>query len=242
MIKNIRVLEKETEYNHIDIIGGSFNNWHTQTEKILLEYYHKSELKTIKNFLLNYNFKNLMDLGCGEGSWYSSYKKMGFKRIIGIDISKERLEKAKEVGYDEVYCQNAYELPLEDNSQDCIISNNMILHVLQDEDKIKIFQEIKRVLSNNGIFVFNFPPKKSHKSSKKTYLQTIEVSKISELIKKSGLTIKKKEPSYFLFPLKGAHPRLAKFSTLLIYPITDAFLKKFGDIEKAKEIFFLVKK
>ncbi|GEM_PF-6565879 len=236
------MLEKETEYNHIDKIGSSFKNWHTQTEKILLEYYYKSELKTIKNFLFNYNFKNLMDLGCGEGSWYSSYKKIGFKRIIGIDISKERLEKAKELGYDEVYCQNAYELPLEDNSQDCIISNNMILHVLQDEDKIKIFQEIKRVLSNNGIFIFNFPPKKSRKSSEQTYFQTIEISKISELIKKSGLTIKKIEPSYFLFPLKGAHPRLAKISTSIIYPITDTFLKKFGNIEKAKEVYVLVKK
>jgi len=53
-------------------------------------------------------------------------------------------------------------LPFEDNSIECIISNNVLVYVLQDDDKIRIFNEIKRVLKKDGLLIFNFPSVKAY--------------------------------------------------------------------------------
>jgi len=238
-------MEKETEYNHIEEIGGSVLDWNSKTEKILAEYYHKSEIKTVRDLLKSHKFSQIVDLGCGEGAWGYVYKKLGFKKLIGIDISEERLKIAKKNGFDETYCCNGYEMPFDDNSVDCIISNNVFVHVLQDEDKIRIFNEIKRVLKKNGVFIFNFPSSKAYGLSENTtkkYCRIMNLSSMVKLIEKGDLEIEKNSSCYFLIPRVGANPRFVNISTKLIYPITDIFARIFLDVNKSKVIYLKVKK
>ncbi len=237
-------MEKETEYNHIEEIGGSVLDWNSKTEKILAEYYHKSEIKTVRDLLKSHKFSQVVDLGCGEGAWGYVYKKLGFKKLIGIDISEERLKIAKKNGFDETYCCNGYEMPFDDNSVDFIISNNVFVHVLQDEDKIRIFNEIKRVLKKNGVFIFNFPSSKAYGLSENTtkkYCRIMNLSSMVKLIEKGDLEIEKNSSCYFLIPRVGANPRFVNISTKLIYPITDIFARIFLDVNKSKVIYLKVK-
>ena len=232
-------LLKDNEYGNVNEIGNSFKDWNTDTEKYLLGYYHKAQTKVAQIFLKQYSISELVDLGCGEGHWFDFYKKLGIKKLIGIDISKERLKIAKKVGYDILHCCNAYELPFKDNTVSNIVSNNMILHVLDDEDRNKIFQEIKRVLKKDGFFLFSFPPSSNHN---KSYFKTTKTKDMQRIIEENGLCVKSKKPVYFTWPLKGAHPKFAKFSSHYIFPITDNLLKFFIDIDKSKLVYFLVTK
>jgi len=61
-------MKKETKYEHIEEFGGSVLDWNSKTEKILPEYYHKSEIKIVKDLLKSNKFSQIVDLGCGEGA------------------------------------------------------------------------------------------------------------------------------------------------------------------------------
>lgn len=99
--------------------------------------------------------ETVLDLGCGAGfdAFLSSMKigKEGF--VIGIDMTPEMVEKAKE-NAEKLGIKNAEfklgeieKLPLEDSSVDIIISNCVIN---LSPDKQKVFKEAFRVLRPGG--------------------------------------------------------------------------------------------
>ncbi len=97
----------------------------------------------------------VLDLGSGAGfdSFLASKKVGSSGKVIGIDMTKEMVEKARKIankyGYKNVEFKSSEieNLPIEDNSIDVIISNCVINLI---PDKLKVFQEAKRVLREGG--------------------------------------------------------------------------------------------
>lgn len=240
---------KRTEYDNIDIIGRTHKTYKDLSEKRILQYYHKQEVNTVSNLLkkMHYqDFEKVVDLGTSIGVWYDDYKNLTFRKVIGIDISSERAKEAKKRGYDEVHVCNAYDLPFENESQSCIVSNDVLVHVLQDSDKLKIFEEVRRVLKKDGIFIFNFANAYGFGYKLDTYCGETERLNIPEtminLIKESGLKLEYIVPSYYTIPRVGAHPRFASFSSKLIFPFIDFILRKSQNLHLAKVIYLGVRK
>ncbi len=237
-----------TEYDNVDVIGTTHESSRNNTEVKMNNYYHVQELSTVNDLLKRMKFSQydqLIDLGCSIGTWYNDYKNMGFKHIIGIDISKERLQIAKKRGYDEVHCCNAYKLPFENETQNCIISNDVFVHVLQDSDKLDIFKEVFRVLKKNGIFIFNFANSHGNGFSTditKKYCRYNTSETISNLINSANLKIEFLVPSYYTYPLIGAHPYFVTLSSKLIFPTVDKILKKSNKLSIAKVIYLGLRK
>jgi ubiquinone/menaquinone biosynthesis C-methylase UbiE len=234
---------KNTEYDNIDVIGNSHQTVNSKIEFYLNTYYHQNQKKSVEKILSVQKFSNfseIVDLGCSHGSWYNALKSLNFKKLIGVDISKERLELAKQAGYDETYCTNGKSLPFKDNSKDIVICNNMMIHVLQDSDKLEILKEIKRILSPGGLFIFDIANAKVYRPSNTTkkYCRHLTPEIVENIIAESGFEICGKEISYCLYPLKFAHPKLAKFSVKTIFPLTDKFFRLKKNFNKARSIHY----
>jgi len=238
----------DSEYNNVKNIGRTYESYDSPTEKLMHQYYHRQEVKTVSKLLKkmnNKNFETLVDLGSSHGFWYQNYRKMGFKKLIGIDISPERVQQAKQRGYDEVYSCNAYDLPFDNDSQNCVISNNVLVHVLQDSDKLKIFNEVKRVLKKNGIFIFSianaagfgFKTDTTQKTSRMNTPKTIQ-----NLLDSSGLITEYIMPSFYTYPRVGAHPAFAAFSTKFVFKITDSLLRNIKNLSIVKVLYYGVRK
>lgn len=238
----------ETEYDNIEIIGGTYLDGKNPTEQHLSTYYHLSEIKVVKKLLQRTGLKSfdrVVDLGCSVGVWLSDYKNLGFSKVVGIDISEDRLKKATESGYDETHCCNAYNLPFKSDSKKCIISNDVLVHVLQDEDKLRIFKEIKRVLADDGVFIFNFPNAKAYGYSSDTtytYCRLNRLNTILSLLNNAGLKARYIMPAFFAIPRVGAHPRFAKVFSKYIFPFIDNILTPIVSVEKARHIYVAVTK
>ena len=191
------------------------------------------------------NYESVLDLGTSIGTWYTDYRNFGFKKIIGIDISKERAEIAKKRGYDEVHVCNAYDLPFENETKNCVISNDVLVHVLQDSDKSKIFKEIKRVLKKNGIFIFNFANASGHGYQTDTtekYCRWVTFTTIKNLLNDSKMKTEYVLPSYYAIPRIGAYSQLVNLSTKIIFPTIDYFLKRADNISMSKVVYVGVRK
>lgn len=237
-----------TEYDYIDVIGTTHETSKDSTEKKMNAYYHRQEVHTVKELLEKMklsDYREIVDLGSSVGTWYHDYKRLDFKKVIGIDISKERAIEAKKRGYDEVHICNASDLPFENESKNCIVSNDVFIHVLQDDDKLKIFKEIKRVLQNDGIFIFNFGNASGSGFKNDTtikYCRWNTIKTISSLVNHAELHVEYVAPSYYAIPRVGAYHHIVSISTKLVFPLLDYVLKNTNNLNFAKVIYLGVRK
>lgn len=99
--------------------------------------------------------EKVLDLGSGSGmdSFLASLQAGTGGAVIGVDMTDEQLEKAKDLqkqyGFNNINFVKGYieSLPFEDASFDVVISNGVIN---LSADKAKVFKEISRVLKPNG--------------------------------------------------------------------------------------------
>jgi arsenite methyltransferase len=99
--------------------------------------------------------ETVVDLGSGSGMdvFFAAYQVGGDGRVTGIDFTAPQLEKARrladEGGFSQVELREGRieELPLEDESVDCVISNGVINLA---PDKGRVFAEAARVLRTGG--------------------------------------------------------------------------------------------
>jgi arsenite methyltransferase len=97
----------------------------------------------------------VLDLGSGAGvDVFLAANKVGSTgKVIGVDMTKEMVDKAKSIARDHGYHNVEFrlgeieKLPIEDESVDVIISNCVIN---LSPDKSKVFQEAYRVLKPKG--------------------------------------------------------------------------------------------
>lgn len=104
--------------------------------------------------------KSILDVGCGAGRTTFNLYEMGYKNIIGLDLTPEMVSTAKTINKErntdiEFIVGDATDLKFEDNSFDqAIFSFNGLMQIPERKNRIKALKEIKRVLRENGIFIF----------------------------------------------------------------------------------------
>lgn len=99
--------------------------------------------------------ETIVDVGCGVG-YISCFLANSPAKVIGIDITPESIEKAKEIYPKEnleFLLGSIYKLPFEDSSIDFIAGNAVLHHI---ELSVAV-PEILRILKPNGKFIFFEP-------------------------------------------------------------------------------------
>jgi len=104
--------------------------------------------------------KSILDIGCGAGRTTFNLYEMGYKNIIGLDLTPEMISAAKTINKEkktdiEFIVGDAVELKFEDNSfEQALFSFNGLMQIPEKKNRIRALKEIKRVLTKNGIFIF----------------------------------------------------------------------------------------
>ena len=104
--------------------------------------------------------QSLIDLGCGAGMdiFITKMKNPKVGTLYGLDRLDSMLEKAKKVRDNKKFDNIEFikgeliDIPLEDKSVDRVISNCVIN---LEPDKQKVYDEIYRILKDNGMFVIS---------------------------------------------------------------------------------------
>lgn len=102
----------------------------------------------------------ILDIGCGAGRTTFGLYKLGYKNIIGVDLTPSMIEEArknsKKMGIDIGFeIGDACNLPYKDNSfGGCIFSFNGIMQIPKIDNRVCALKEINRVLIKDGISIF----------------------------------------------------------------------------------------
>ncbi|WP_411679991.1 class I SAM-dependent methyltransferase [Clostridium thailandense] len=107
--------------------------------------------ETLKKFNLG-DSGTLLDIGCGIGYFtIPAASIINNGNAIGIDIMNEILDVAREKSVDisniEFRKSEEYAFPVEDTSVDYVLGCNIVHEI---EDRVRFFNEIKRVLRKEG--------------------------------------------------------------------------------------------
>lgn len=97
--------------------------------------------------------KKILMLGCGTGEENLMLREFGATEIIGIDLSKESIQLAKESYPDcEFVVGDMHKLPFQENTFDFVYSS---LAIHYSEDPESVYKEIHRILKENGQLLFS---------------------------------------------------------------------------------------
>ena len=95
----------------------------------------------------------LLDVGCYDGSLGEVFVKKGYS-VYGVEAHDEASEKARGKGIDVIKDDIEKGLPWQDNFFDCVVAAEIIEHIY---DTDKLLDDMKRVLSKNGLLVVSIP-------------------------------------------------------------------------------------
>lgn len=129
------------------------------------DFLHPGSKKSTDFFIqeiLKRNPNSVLEIGCGTGASLVSLASNNINNLTGIDINPYQVEMAKKrIQYCglqdsiQIYqSSNSEKLPFEDNSIDIVFAES-VLGILKHHDLIFLINEVKRVLSPNGIFLTN---------------------------------------------------------------------------------------
>jgi methionine biosynthesis protein MetW len=102
------------------------------------------------------NFKNILDIGCGDGAFDKILIKE-FPQVVlyGVDISHEAVSICKKEGINAVELDVSNQpLPFDENSFDVVILLDVIEHLINPDFAMT---EIHRVLKKDGILIMSTP-------------------------------------------------------------------------------------
>ena len=96
---------------------------------------------------------SILDLGCGDGIGLRCFREMGFENVIGIDLSFDKVEFAKQYGY-KVMRHDIHSLLFCNERFDVVYSSHSLEHA---QNPKLVLTEVSRVLKKDGLFILVLP-------------------------------------------------------------------------------------
>lgn len=131
----------------------------TNPEKRLSMFYGRVDEKHIRSLLPYIKGKNVLDIGCGNGSTTDYIQKnLEDIKCIGIDDSQEEIDKANTLfpGND-FRVENAEKLGFEDGLFQTIVLRDALHHLYEEADYTKIKNELQRIASKDSRLIILDP-------------------------------------------------------------------------------------
>lgn len=99
-----------------------------------------------------------LDVGCYAGSFLDKLRNRNIARLVGVDVSKDALEKARQQfdGLELIGLDKDTSLPFADQTFDSITILDVIEHVYEQNE---LLDEINRVLKDGGVVIVTVPGK-----------------------------------------------------------------------------------
>ena len=106
----------------------------------------------INNYKKYFNSKGkCLELGCGIGQYTKRLIEFGYD-VLSTDISKIALNEVKKINKNVLLLDMNSKFPFNNNTFDLVFAN-LSIHYFNNDDTIKLCNEIYRVLNSGGMFI-----------------------------------------------------------------------------------------
>lgn len=145
---------KDKLYNSYLSTGQSADDVNTKNLFSKRKISHQHNIN--KHFPKNKN-ATILDLGCGHGSFIYFIKQAGYKNVIGIDVSKEEVDLAHQLGISEIKQIDINEyLSSTTNRYDVVLLMDVLEHI-ESNKVLDLLEKINTILTPDGIMILHVP-------------------------------------------------------------------------------------
>jgi SAM-dependent methyltransferase len=127
--------------------------------------------------------RDVLDAGCGEGYGCAILAAAGARRVIGVDLAGDVIERARgrygEEGRVEFSEGDVAALPFEDDSFDLVTCFETIEHVAAQE---RVIAELARVLRPGGIAICSSPNREEYPPGNPYHVRELVPGELKELL------------------------------------------------------------
>ena len=110
-----------------------------------------------QNGLLPLTGKRLLEIGCGNGEWFSTFQRLGLARpdLAGIDLDQSRIDGARRVAPEaDLRAGDATKLPWPDSSFDLVFQSTVFSSILDESMRREVAAQMLRVLKPGGAILW----------------------------------------------------------------------------------------
>ncbi len=179
-------------------------------------YEDQSERIALRSMLRGVDPSNklFIDIGCGYARLFNEYS--NFQRVVLIDYSIKNLRNARErisrfLSDDPDKLSNvlfvsadATAIPVQDDSADTVLTVRVVHHLNKPE---KYFDEVKRILKDGSLYLFEFANKRNLKNILRFVIGKMDTSPFGPVPLQIGETIR----NYHAFRMKPVSTILLKW-------------------------------
>jgi len=90
---------------------------------------------------------SLLEVGCGSGMYLDLMRALGWRRVVGVDISSKAIQQAKDDLGIEAYCGNLEDAQLESGSFDAVSLSHTLEHL---PEPTRFLREVNRLMKPGG--------------------------------------------------------------------------------------------
>ena len=138
-------------------LSSAYQHIYDRSEKENFNLKIEIRLKVIKKFLKNFEGRNLIDIGCGEGFFMKEALNMGLN-VQGIDFSSEGILRNNPNLIDKVTQGDIFlimeKMHKENILFDVLILNNILEHVI---DPVDLLKKCHNLMNNDSIILITVP-------------------------------------------------------------------------------------
>lgn len=102
----------------------------------------------------NIQLKEIVDIGCSNGSWSKNYKFLGFDKLIGIDVNEQVIPEASK-HFDEAFVGTTKKLKDINATNQTIAANGVLIHLLKEKEVQEFISDVSDVMDNGSTFLFS---------------------------------------------------------------------------------------
>lgn len=95
----------------------------------------------------------IVEYGCGYGRLLNILQTKGYQNLTGFDYAPNMIERGSQL-YPTLnlnLIEKSAEVPLEDNAADLVIMSTILCCMIENQEQIKLIEEIKRILKKGSI-------------------------------------------------------------------------------------------
>jgi ubiquinone/menaquinone biosynthesis C-methylase UbiE len=129
--------------------GGAFSNY-----DFLVKHRFMNFFQHVYNAALRRHPSKILDMGCGNGVNLPIANIFPSAEYHGLDYAEKAIENArKEFPRVIFHLEDAFHTSFEDNTFDMIILSNVLVIHKEEEDRVNLLKEVRRILKDDGVFL-----------------------------------------------------------------------------------------
>ena len=179
------IQEKQYCFPYHYIVGWG-DGVFTQTMAMAKGYEYVSYLRFVIDKIKEYDFKSLLDIGCGDGKFLNEISSLypTGKQFVGVDYSKQAIDLARIMTQDaniSYVCANIAKTKVSENGFDIITLVETLEHIPTD-DVSQFLKGINENLHEDGHLVITVPSKNEDVRLSSKHHQHFDISSLRDIL------------------------------------------------------------